>query len=124
MKMIHRIVFDANVWISAVLNPQSFPADVIGLARDGWAQSILSPQIINQVSRHLARLEFTEEAIENAKVEMVDVSQVNNVETSLDVITEKPSGNRVLECAVDGKADFIVTGDRKHLLRLRATATS
>ena len=35
----------------------------------------------------------------------------------LHVIQDDPDDNRVLECAVKGSADYIVTGDR-HLLRL------
>lgn len=36
--------------------------------------------------------------------------------TTLHIVVEKPSDNRVLECAVEGNVDYIVTGDRKHLL--------
>jgi len=35
----------------------------------------------------------------------------------LHVIEDDPDDNRVLECAIKGRADYIVTGDR-HLLRL------
>jgi len=35
-------------------------------------------------------------------------------------IVAKESDNRFLECAVAGRADLIVTGDRKHLLPLGA----
>ncbi|GAG74095.1 unnamed protein product, partial [marine sediment metagenome] len=35
----------------------------------------------------------------------------------LDIIKEDPEDNKVLECALFGKADYIVTGD-KHLLKL------
>ena len=38
------------------------------------------------------------------------------------VIQDKESDNRVLECAVAGAVDAIVTGDRKHLLPLRRYA--
>jgi len=37
----------------------------------------------------------------------------------LDVVADDPDDNRVLECAVAGRADCIVSGDR-HLLRLGA----
>lgn len=37
---------------------------------------------------------------------------------TLAVITAKESDNWILECAVAGGADLIVTGDRKHLLPL------
>ena len=36
---------------------------------------------------------------------------------TIDVIKEDPSDNRVLETAILGKVDYLVTGD-KHLLRL------
>jgi len=36
---------------------------------------------------------------------------------SLHVIEDDPDDDRVLECAIQGRADFIVTGDR-HLLKL------
>jgi putative PIN family toxin of toxin-antitoxin system len=38
---------------------------------------------------------------------------------SLAAIPEDPDDNRVLECAVAGKADYIVSGDR-HLLKLHS----
>ena len=37
---------------------------------------------------------------------------------TLSVIAQDPDDNRVLECAVSGRAEAIVSGDR-HLLRLR-----
>jgi hypothetical protein len=37
---------------------------------------------------------------------------------TLEIITEDPPDNRILECAVAGNANLIVSGNR-HLLRLR-----
>jgi len=37
----------------------------------------------------------------------------------LKIIKEKNSDNRVLECAMEGKAQYIVSGDEHHLLPLR-----
>lgn len=42
-------------------------------------------------------------------------------ETLLDIIMEDPDDNRVLECAVAGRADYIVSGDRR-VLKLKAYA--
>jgi putative PIN family toxin of toxin-antitoxin system len=36
----------------------------------------------------------------------------------LDVVKDDPSDNKILECAVEAKADYIITGDQ-HLLRLK-----
>ena len=37
---------------------------------------------------------------------------------TLDIVTDDPDDNRILECAAEGRADYIVSGDR-HLLRLK-----
>jgi len=36
----------------------------------------------------------------------------------LDVVREDPADNRILECAVKGKSEYLVTRD-KHLLKLK-----
>ena len=37
----------------------------------------------------------------------------------LSVIKEKDADNRILECAVEGKTDYIISGDKRHILPLR-----
>ena len=37
---------------------------------------------------------------------------------ALNVVTEDPDDNKILECAQTANADYVVTGDR-HLLKLR-----
>ncbi|MFQ5888074.1 MAG: putative toxin-antitoxin system toxin component, PIN family [Candidatus Hydrothermarchaeales archaeon] len=44
-------------------------------------------------------------------------------EKSISAIIEDDSDNRVLECAVSGGADYIVSGD-KHLLKLKNHETT
>ncbi len=38
---------------------------------------------------------------------------------SQSIIKAKDSDNRILECAVSGKADFLVSGDTKHITPLK-----
>lgn len=38
----------------------------------------------------------------------------------ISVIKEDPADNRILKCALEGKANYIVSGDRQHLLPLKA----
>ena len=35
------------------------------------------------------------------------------------IIKYKDDDNRILECALEGKAQYIISGDRKHLLPLK-----
>ena len=46
------------------------------------------------------------------------ISALVEPELSLNVVAEDPDDNRVLECAVSGRADYVISGDR-HLLKLK-----
>ena len=117
-----RVHFDANVWVSAYLFPRSVPGRVIALARGGVVRSILSAPLMEQTHAALLRLRFEQVEADEAVAEMHALSDVVVPTIRFAVITAKESDNRVLECAVAGRADVIVTGDRKHLLPLRSYA--
>jgi putative PIN family toxin of toxin-antitoxin system len=51
------------------------------------------------------------------RVNLESVTLLVDPAVSLDLIQDDPDDNRVLECAAEGNADMIVSGDR-HLLRL------
>ena len=55
------------------------------------------------------------------RAKLEEVAAVVTPETVVHVIQDDPDDNRVLECAVAGRADIIVSGDR-HLLKLGANA--
>ena len=113
-----RVVLDANVWISSVLNAHSSPGTLVDVARDGQFEFIVSSQLTDQVRRHLIRLGFSVGKVSDADVAMKEDAIVVEPQQTITVIAGKDSDNRILECTIEGKADFIVTGDTKHLLPL------
>jgi putative PIN family toxin of toxin-antitoxin system len=115
-----RVVFDASVWVSAFMYPASVPDQAVDLARRRQVQSILSDPLIDQVQRAILGPRFARSsaAVRVLVAEMRDVSRLVVPAVTLAVIAAKESDNRVLECAVAGRADVIVTGDRKHVLPL------
>ena len=119
-----RAVFDVNVWVSAARFPGSVPDRAIEMARRGMVVSIISEEIIGQILRTLRgpRFALPEQTVQIIEVTIRRSSMVVTPRSRLSVITAKESDNRVLECAVAGRADLIVTGDRKHLLGLRQYA--
>ena len=48
---------------------------------------------------------------------MESIAEIIRPDLVLNVVEDDPDDDRVLECAVKGDADYIVTGDR-HLLKL------
>jgi len=118
--VILRVVYDASVLVSAAAFPGSVPHQALELARLFRVQSVTSGELLDQVRRALLGPRFRRDrtTVENVIVELYGVSLVVRPTVRLAVITAKESDNRVLECAVEGEADLIVSGDRKHLLRL------
>jgi putative PIN family toxin of toxin-antitoxin system len=49
--------------------------------------------------------------------ELTGVSDFVNPSKTINVVSEDPGDNRILECAVEAQANYIVTGDF-HLLKL------
>ena len=118
-----KAVIDTNVIVSAGLRSGTPPDVVVRAWIDGRFEAITSEQLLRELeavverpwlARRLAwaqsdRLSFI--AGLRRRANMVTPS------ASLSIVTRDPSDNRVLEAALAGEADYIVTGDR-HLLEL------
>ena len=113
-----RVVLDTNVLISALIWPKGIPAQVLALARQGRVHSVTSPALLEELRRVLQeKFGFSEEALEAAAEIVSSHLEIFIPRHVLNVIHADPDDNRVLECAVEGKADAIITGDH-HLLAL------
>jgi putative PIN family toxin of toxin-antitoxin system len=113
-----RVVFDTNIYVSALVLPQSQAADAIARIIDGVDELIISKAIIDELLGVLAR-KFSRDVDELARVAvfLTDLASVARPRRRLEVLTDDPD-NRILECALTGDADAIVTGDRA-MLELR-----
>jgi predicted nucleic acid-binding protein len=66
-----------------------------------------------------ADLQWQEEYIQERIRMVAQVAELVSHRAALQVVTADPTDDRILECAVDGKADPIVSNDH-HLLDLRS----
>ncbi len=110
-----RAVYDTNVIVSAVLKPGSIPASLVALAIHGSVKIFLSPEILEEYKEVLERPRFGFDPdivdtflrdLENAAVMVYPTKRVSRA-------LDEPD-NRILECAQMAKADYLVTGNRKH----------
>ena len=119
-----RVVIDANQFVSALLKPASNPADVIRLVRERKIQLIMSPEIIEEIRAVLLypkivkRHRRTSEQIDLFLKKLTKVAIITQSGPNFDVIKEDPSDNKYLACAVEGGAEYLISGDR-HLINLR-----
>ena len=119
-----RVVLDANIFVSAVLKSRSIPAEVFQLARDRKITLISSKDILSEVRTALFYPKLRK--LHGRSAEEIDafVRRVTRVsfpipgKTKLDEIKEDPADNKYLSAALEGKAEFIVSGDH-HLKALK-----
>jgi len=114
-----RVVADTDVLISALLfggvSDQVFLA---GLR--GEIQLITSDPLLKELERILKnKFKLDVQLVRGVIEEVRNVAEIVAVSSHINVISHPEEDNRVSECAVDGKADFIVTGDTKHILPLK-----
>lgn len=117
---IPRIASDTSVFISAVLfrGPTS---RLISLWQKGTISVLMSSAILKEYARALAYPKFKLTRTEIRGIieqELLPYVSPVKVKSTLHVITQDPSDDKFLDLAQEGKADYILSGD-KHLLDLK-----
>jgi uncharacterized protein len=118
-----KITIDTNVLISGSLW-KGASDKILEKVENKEIELILSKDIIEEFSEVLnydeIKNKIRDKGLEIRRTVEKIVSISNTIEPleKLNIITEDSDDNRILECAVEGKADFIITQDN-HLLKLR-----
>ena len=114
-----RVVADTNVLVSALLFGGP-PEQIVLAGLRGEIQLLTSSPLLKELERVLkGKFKLNLHLVRNIIEEIKEVAELVEVSSHINVISYPDDDNRVLECAVDGKAEFIVTGDTKHILPLK-----
>jgi uncharacterized protein len=114
-----RVVLDTNVLVSAIIS-------------DGKSRELLKKGIANQYSivtsdfilkelitvLRRQKFQISEDELQRTILALIRTAEVVNVKTKIKAVKEDPKDDMIIETAIDGCADIIVTGD-SHLLTLR-----
>ncbi len=113
-----RVVLDTNVIVSGL----NFPGNerlVLELALRRRFELCLSRFILAEVYGVLRRkFDWSDERSSQALRRLGDSATVIEPRQFPDVIEGGHVDNRILDCVVEADADYLVTGDRRHLLPL------
>lgn len=114
------VVLDTNVLISGLLFPGGPPDKIVRAVLTGRIQNATSPDLLTELKRVLKKkFALSDEKLETLVHLISDQSDLVYPLERLSAIKSDEADNRVLECAETAHADFIVTGDTKHLLSLK-----
>jgi uncharacterized protein len=110
-----RVVFDTNIFVSAFVIPGRQAEAALLKAVEGEAQLVVSRAIIHELLDVLARKFGRDpEELAHIAVFVAELADVVQPRRKLGVLRDD-ADNRILECALAGRADVIVTGDRAML---------
>ena len=111
-----RVVFDTNIFISALVIPGSQAEKAVFKILDGDDTLLISKPILDELLTTLARkFSRDSEALSQVAVMLTEMSEMVEPKHTVKIFKDDPD-NRVLECAESGRADAIVTGDKEMLL--------
>ena len=114
-----KVVLDTNVLISAIVFGGK-PREVLEAAIKGQIQLVLTEYIMEELRGVLEgkNFRYPEEITDLIIHELEALTEIVKPKERITVIEKDPEDNRVLECAQESQADYIVSGDT-HLLEIQ-----
>ena len=110
-----KVVYDTNIIISAVI-AKGRPYLLLQLAYNDKLDLFISPDLLREYEEVIKRPKF--------KISKADISGTLNLikahskmvipKIKVDEIPKDQADNKVLECALAAKADYLITGNKNH----------
>lgn len=118
-----KAVLDSSVLHGAFFKPGGLPAMLLLRAREGAFVLYLSVYILDEITAVLSRdkaraLGATPERVARFRRDLAAVARLVTDLPDIQAVPTDPKDNPIVATAVAAKADYLVTGDRKHLLPL------
>jgi hypothetical protein len=113
-----KAVIDANLLVSAFISPLSYPREIAGRWRRGDFILVTSPKTVEEVNHvlHLPRIQLkyhlAESDIQAFVLTLIHKSNCVSRELALKNVAPDPGDDKIISCAIEGEAQFIVTGDK------------
>lgn len=122
-----RVVTDANIYVSFILAGGDTLSSLFNAWKERKFEVLISEDITEEVKevcdRFLRRGTLTEDVVQETMWRIRHDSRRIEV-VSLVARSKDVKDNKYLACAKDGEADYLVTGDKKHLLSLKKFGTT
>ena len=107
-----RVVLDTNVLIAAALK-SGLAEDILKLSEKGIFILITSEEILKELKDKLiSKFDRSEENVDFYINKLRKFAVIAETQENVDIIKRDPDDNKILECALAGGADLIVTSDQ------------
>ena len=111
-----KVLVDTNIWVSALINPFGLPAEIRRLWKEDRFDLLISQPLLVELVEVLNRPRIKDK-YNLASDDILDLLRSVILKSSFIVITHEikicrdEKDNMVLETAIKGKADYLITRD-------------
>ncbi len=114
-----KVCIDSNVWLSGI-NFGGIPGEIVQLGLKKKFQIVISDFILKEIDRNLThKFDISKRKKMRLLYRIAQISDVYEPRGSVTIIPNRHPDNLVLETAWIGRAKYLVTGDKEHLLPLK-----
>ena len=113
-----KVVLDTNVYISAIIFGGN-PRQIINQAQNKTIQIFISTSILLEIAQKLKnKFSWNTNQVKHAIKTISKTTTIVHPTINVNIVKSDPSDNKIIDCALEAKAKYIVSGD-KHLLSLK-----
>lgn len=114
-----RIVLDTNIYISAAIIGRVCE-EILKICRFSSLELFTSKDIIIEIETKLKdKFFWNDQQISSFIENILEFCNVIEVSEKITYLKDDPDDDKILECAVSSKCNYIISGD-KHLIRLKS----
>ena len=119
-----KVVLDTNQFVSAIISPYGASAKILEAWKNGEIILITSEDILKELGRVLGYQKirkyhpFSDDEIHDFLEYLREQCIIVSGTLEARAVEDDPSDDKFIACAVEGEADYIVSGD-KHLKAIR-----
>ncbi|MEK6922230.1 MAG: putative toxin-antitoxin system toxin component, PIN family [Nanoarchaeota archaeon] len=114
-----KVTADTNFFISSIQWDNSVAHKLLRKLLKTNAEIFTTKEILDEFATVLQRnFKYSEEEINNILEKITPFIAIIEPKEKLDIIKDDPDDNKILECAVASKSEYIITYDN-HLLSLK-----
>mgnify|MGYP002076502266 CR=1 FL=1 len=120
----HRLVVDTNIIVSGLITTATPPARILDAVQGKKIILLISDEVVVEYLRvleypHIRKYKkITDEVIRDLTSLFVEDTERIEILSSIKK-SKDPDDDKFLSLAVEGKADFLITGDKADLLSLK-----
>lgn len=124
-----KVVLDTNILISAVIEPTGTPAQILLKVSQGMLELIISEHLLAELEKALTyprviqaikrRRSWSKKDIKKFLNSLRCIAKITHGNLIVKGVSKDPDDDWVLSAAKEGKAKFLITGNKQHLLSLK-----